>query len=104
MGREVRPEIEESGKRLATFMRKGFAREGKPDVELRVVLDEYEGKPFVTVRQREMSYSGENGRGGMGNGGRPIAGPEDAARHIAGRHFSIVTGRRRACLYDTVHS
>jgi hypothetical protein len=55
-GGEVRPEIEESGIRLATFQRKGFARDNRPDVELRVVLDDYEGKRFVTVRQWERCH------------------------------------------------
>jgi hypothetical protein len=38
----------ETGKRLATFPRLG--RFGKPDVEVRVTADIFEGHPFVGVR------------------------------------------------------
>lgn len=38
----------ETGQRLATFQRRGGF--GKPDAELRVVLDTFEGKRFVSLR------------------------------------------------------
>ena len=45
----VQEPIEERGERIATFLRRGF--QGAPDIELRVSLDEFEGKRYASVRQ-----------------------------------------------------
>ncbi len=46
----------ETGKRLATFPRRGGF--GKPAVEVRVVLDAYEGRPFISIRTWEQGSDG----------------------------------------------
>ncbi len=44
----TQPAPEPSGRHLATFERKGRGR--APDTELRVVLDEYQGHPYISLR------------------------------------------------------
>lgn len=53
---EQREAPRESGKRLATLPRRGGY--GKPDSELRFVLDTYEGRAFISVRVWEKGTDG----------------------------------------------
>lgn len=46
----------ETGKRLATLPRRGGF--GKPDAELRIALDTYEGRSFISLRLWERGADG----------------------------------------------
>lgn len=54
--RERREAPRETGKRLATLKRRGSR--SKPDSELRIVLDAYEGHPFLSLRIWEQGTDG----------------------------------------------